>query len=46
MSVTIKRKTGLSGVASKMSIKVNGEKVTKIANEEVVDIDAMLKAHY
>ena len=39
MSVTIKRKTGLSGVASKMSIKVNGEKVTKIANEEVVDID-------
>lgn len=39
MSVTIKRKTGLSGVASKMSIKVNGEKITKIANEEVVDID-------
>ena len=39
MSVTIKRKTGLLGVASKMSIKVNGEKVTKIANEEVVDID-------
>jgi len=39
MSVTIKRKTGLSGVASKMSIKVNGEKVTKIANEKVVDID-------
>lgn len=39
MSVTIKRKTGLSGLASKMSIKVNGEKVTKIANEEVVDID-------
>lgn len=39
MSVTIKRRTGLSGVASKMSIKVNGEKVTKIANEEVVDID-------
>lgn len=39
MSVTIKRKTGLSGVASKMSIKVNGEKVTKIANEEVVDIE-------
>ncbi|MER2293857.1 MAG: hypothetical protein ABS913_00900 [Desemzia incerta] len=39
MSVTIKRKTGLSGVVSKMSIKVNGEKVTKIANEEVVDID-------
>lgn len=29
----------MSGVASKMSIKVNGEKVTKIANEEVVDID-------
>lgn len=39
MSVTIKRKNGLLGVASKMSIKVNGEKVTKIANEEVVDID-------
>ncbi|WHZ31716.1 hypothetical protein QNK01_09560 [Desemzia incerta] len=39
MSVTIKRKTGLLGVASKMSIKVNGEKVTKIANEEVVDIE-------
>ena len=39
MSVIIKRKTGPAGAGSKMSIKVNGEKVTKIAYQQEVELD-------
>lgn len=39
MSVIIKRKTGPAGVGSKMSIKVNGEKVTKIAYQQEIELD-------
>lgn len=39
MSVTIKRKTGTLGMGAKFSVKVNGEKVTKIAYEESLKLD-------
>lgn len=39
MSVIIKRKTGFLGMASKISVKVNGEKVSKIANDESLELD-------
>lgn len=39
MSVTIKRKTGTLGMGTKFSVKVNGEKVSKIANEESIELD-------
>lgn len=39
MSIIIKRKTGGSGAGSKMSIKVNGEKVKKIAYRQEIELD-------
>ena len=39
MSVRIKRKTGILGMGANISVKVNGEKVTKIAYEEDVELD-------
>ena len=39
MSVIIKRKTGGAGAGSKMSIKVNGENVKKIAYQQEVELD-------
>lgn len=39
MSVRIKRKTGILGMGANISVKVNGEKVTKIAYEEDIELD-------
>lgn len=39
MSVTVKRNTGTLGMGAKFSVKVNGEKVTKIAHEEAIELD-------
>lgn len=39
MSVTIKRKTGGAGAGSKISIKLNGEKVAKIAHQQKLELD-------
>ena len=39
MSITIKRDTGLMGTASKVQIKINGEKVASIKYNEQVDIE-------
>lgn len=39
MSVIIKRKTGWMGMLSKISVKVNGQKVTKIAYKEAIELD-------
>lgn len=39
MSITVKRKTGLWGSGSNIQIKVNGETVTSIAENQQVEID-------
>lgn len=39
MAVTIKRKTGGAGAGSKMAIKVNGEKVAKIAHQQAIELN-------
>lgn len=39
MSVIIKRKTGFIGMGAKFSVKVNGEKVTKISYKETIELD-------
>ncbi|MBM6613845.1 hypothetical protein JTF06_02915 [Desemzia sp. RIT804] len=39
MSVTIKRKTGTLGMGARFSVKVNGEKVTKISHQETIELD-------
>lgn len=39
MSITIKRNTGWLGLASKMQIKVNGEKVARIKENEHAQVE-------
>ena len=39
MSITIKRDTGFTGMGSKVQIKINGEKVASVINNEQVDIE-------
>lgn len=39
MSIKIKRNTGWLGTASKIAIKVNGEKVAKVSNNQEMDIE-------
>lgn len=39
MSITIKRNTGWIGYASKIHIKVNGEKVASVMNNQHIDIE-------
>lgn len=39
MSIKIKRNTGWLGTASKIAIKVNGEKVAKISNNQEMEIE-------
>lgn len=38
MSITIKRRTGWQGMASKIQIKVNGEKVASISHNQQIDV--------
>ncbi|WP_192988467.1 hypothetical protein [Carnobacterium mobile] len=45
MTVTIKRKTGWLGMASNISVKVNGEKVVKIAHTQEINIAIQDSAH-
>ncbi|GAF65100.1 hypothetical protein BTS2_1998 [Bacillus sp. TS-2] len=40
MAVTIKRRTGIIGMGSKIDLKVNGKLVTKLKNNEVYQVDA------
>lgn len=39
MSVTVKRKTGASGAGSRIHIKLNGKKVSKIAHQQTLKLD-------
>lgn len=39
MLVTVKRKTGASGAGSRINIKLNGEKVSKIAHQQALELD-------
>lgn len=39
MSVRLKRDTGMVGVMGNLSVKMNGEKVEKIKNQEILNID-------
>lgn len=38
MAITIKRRTGWQGMASKIQIKVNGEKVASISHNQQIDV--------
>lgn len=38
MSITIKRRTGWQGMASKIQIKVNGEKVASISHNQQINV--------
>lgn len=38
MSITVVRRTGLIGTILKMTIKINGEKVAKIANGQTLEV--------
>lgn len=38
MSITIKRRTGWQGMASRIQIKVNGEKVASISHNQQIDV--------
>lgn len=38
MSVSIKRNTGWFGSGSAIVVKINGEKVTKVANEQQIEV--------
>ncbi|KYG26026.1 hypothetical protein [Alkalihalobacillus trypoxylicola] len=43
MAVTIKRRTGMIGMGSKIDLKVDGQLVTKLKNNEVYQVDAKSK---